>query len=232
MNTIPFFLMYFFVYQNITSESNSDVLLFKTLSSICFLICAFLSYKKSPTTKKYSFIIMIGLFFGLIGDIFLAPPYTETRFSIGASAFAVGHILFTIDFLTLDSFKLRELIPTVIISGSFIYFITNNSSFELGEKLPIACIYSVIISFMFIESLGILKFRKINSFFCYFTILGAFLFLISDLVLTFKIFIPNPNPYFDAINLILYYTGQGMIALSLSDTDLSSSEKSCNTSNN
>ena len=219
MNTIPFFLMYFFVYQNITSESNSDVLLFKTLSSICFLICAFLSYKKSPTTKKYSFIIMIGLFF-------------ETRFSIGASAFAVGHILFTIDFLTLDSFKLRELILTVIISGSFIYFITNNSSFELGEKLPIACIYSVIISFMFIESLGILKFRKINSFFCYFTILGAFLFLISDLVLTFKIFIPNPNPYFDAINLILYYTGQGMIALSLSDTDLSSSEKSCNTSNN
>lgn len=232
MNTIPFFLMYFFVYQNLVSELDSDILLFKTLASVCFLICAFLSYKKSPKTKKYSFIIMIGLLFGLIGDVFLAPPYTETRFSIGASAFAIGHILFTAAFLTLDSIKLKDFIFTFILSGSFIYFITNNSSFELGGKLPIACIYSVIISFMFIESLGIFKFRKINSFFCYFTILGAFLFLISDIILTFKIFIPNPDPCFGIINHILYYTGQGMIALSLSDTELSSSETSHNTGNN
>lgn len=231
MNVIPFFIMYFFVYQTIISESNSDVLLFKTISSLCFLICAFLSYKKSPISKKYSFIIMIGLLFGLIGDVFLAPPYTETRFSIGASAFAVGHILFAIAFLTLVSIKLKDFILSSILSGSFIYFITHNSSFELGERLPVACIYSVIISFMFIKSLGIFKFRKINIFFCYFTILGAFLFLISDLVLTFKLFIPNPNPCFDAINLILYYTGQGIIALSLSDTDLSSSEISSTTSN-
>lgn len=223
MNTIPLFLMYFFVYQNINSKSNSDVLLFKTLSSICFLICAFLSYKKSPLTKKYSFTIMSGLLLGLIGDVFLAPPYTETRFSIGASAFALGHILFTIAFLTLDSIKLKDFILSSILSGSFIYFLTHNSSFELCKRLPIACIYSIIISFMFIKSLGIFKFRKINSFFCYFTILGTFLFLISDIVLTFKIFMPNPNPCFDSINLILYYTGQGMIALSLSNTDLSSS---------
>ena len=67
---------------------------------------------------------MIGLLFGLIGDVFLAPPYTETRFSIGASAFAIGHILFTAAFLTLDSIKLKDFIFTFILSGSFIYFIT------------------------------------------------------------------------------------------------------------
>ncbi|MBE6048050.1 MAG: lysoplasmalogenase [Clostridium sp.] len=232
MNIIPFFTMYFFVYKTITSTCDSDLVLFKTLSSLCFLVCALLSYTKCKINKKYSLIIIVGLFFGLMGDVFLAPPYTETRFTIGTSSFAIGHIFFATAFLTLTSIKFKDFILTGIISSCIIFFITHNSNFNLGSRFPIVFVYCIIISFMFSKSLGIFKFKNVNRSFCYLTTLGAFLFLISDIVLTFKLFTPNPSHYFGIINLTLYYSAQGLIALSLSNTDLSSSKTSYCTSNN
>ncbi len=223
MNIIPFFMMYFFVYETISlSDIDEYRIIFKALSSFCFLICAVLSYRKSKSTKKYSYLIISGLFFCLLGDIIITHPISNALI-LGASAFAVGHILFIIAFSSFSCIHLKDIIITSFITAAFTFFITHNPDFHLENKLSISCIYCFIISFMMIKSLYLFKLRKINSFFTYFTILGASLFFISDCVLSFDIFLINAPKYINAINLILYYSGQGILALSLSDTQLSSS---------
>lgn len=232
MNVIPFFIMYFFVYETIlNNDIPADRILFKFLSSLCFLICSLLSLKKSPQTKKYSFLVITGLFFGLIGDVFLSLIFNYA-FILGAGSFAIGHILFIIAFSNLSHVHIKDFIISIFISSIFIFFIIHNKNFNLGNLLPVACIYSFIIIFMFVKACSLFKFRKINSFFTYFTILGALLFIISDFILTFEIFLNNPPEYLNAFNLITYYSGQGMIAISLSDTDLRSSKSSYNARNN
>lgn len=217
MNVIPFFIMYFFIYETVLSSDPSSYTLFKLLSSLCFITCALLSYKKSPNSKKYSLFIISGLIFGLIGDVILTLSISNA-FLLGASAFAIGHLLFIIGFTTLSPIHFKDLILTIIGSCIFVIFITHNSRFNLGNNLPIACIYSFIILFMFIKSCYLFKFRKTNRLFSYFSIIGTFLFIFSDFILTFDVFLINSPSYLSTLNLITYYSGQGLIALSLSDT--------------
>ena len=230
MNILTFFTMYYIVYETILSYGTDDKLLFKTISSICFLLCGIFSFKKSPKTKKYSLLILIGLFLGLVGDVVLSSPNIKNYFLIGASSFAIGHIFYILAFLSITSFYIRDVIISLI--GSYgVYFIFSNI-LNAGDNIIIFCVYSFIIFFMTLQSLHLFKFRKTNKLFCFLAILGSILFTLSDIVLSFEISLPYPQAFLSMINLSLYYTAQGLIALSLSCTNsLSSSNKSNNTSN-
>lgn len=218
MNILTFFVMYYFVYQTILSYGTDDRILFKTISSLCFLICAIFSFKKSPKTKKYSLLIILGLFSGLIGDIYLGSPTIENFFLIGASSFAIGHLFFTTAFLSITSFYFRDVIISLLGSYGIYFFLSNTTLLDIGGNLIIATVYSFIIFFMLIQSLHLLKFIKSNILFCCISILGTILFTISDIVLCFEISLPYPQEFLSMVNLLLYYTAQGLLALTLAHT--------------
>jgi hypothetical protein len=74
--------------------------------------------------------------------------------------------------------------------------------------------YAVIICFMVGKSLSMLKFYSISKKPVFLMVSGSVLFFVSDWALMFLLFYPNALPALRAVNLTLYYLGQGLLALS------------------
>lgn len=214
---IFFFLMFVFVVPTIYFDgiSSSYHTVFKFLSSLCFILCGYISYKKSSNNRKYCFYILIGLLFGLLGDVLLSLTSSKA-FILGVIAFAIGHLLFIRGFTIISSISKSNLIMTFIIFICFITFIIRSGYFNFNGMLPAVFIYGFIIIFMLSTAIDLFKFRKVNKFNTYLVVIGAILFVISDFILLFVKFYPNAPSFLTSFNLITYYAGQGLIASSLS----------------
>ena len=77
-----------------------------------------------------------------------------------------------------------------------------------------ASIYSFIICLMTFESIKLVFLLRFDIG-TYLLLIGALLFILSDLVLCFILFNKYAKKYLSAINLITYYTGQFIIASTL-----------------
>ncbi len=73
----------------------------------------------------------------------------------------------------------------------------------------------MIISFMVSKSISLLTLFNLNSKGISLIFIGAMLFFISDIILSFIYFYKKPAKPLVALNLITYYIGQGLIALSV-----------------
>ncbi|WP_423738990.1 lysoplasmalogenase [Clostridium cibarium] len=205
-------LLFPLMHYNITPTGYYEEI-FKTLCSICFVCCSFFSFRKCPTNKKYFSLMFIGLIFCLFGDIFLSFP-GETVFISGVGSFAIGHIFFILGFIYLTSISLKDLIMYFILITLAVSFITSKSGFHFQGMLPLVLIYTSIILFMLTKSFSLLKLRKGNKLGTYLTISGTTLFFISDFILLFVIYYTECPHIFSAINLFVYYIGQGLLSLS------------------
>ena len=74
--------------------------------------------------------------------------------------------------------------------------------------------YLAAVIAMFSCALG-LFIKDAASPFCQVFVIGAFLFMVSDLLLVFALFVPGSPKCLRAVNLGCYYIGQLLIALSL-----------------
>jgi uncharacterized membrane protein YhhN len=187
-------------------------LIFKTFCSLCFVCCCLSSFKKC-SNKKYFTFIFLGLFFCLLGDIFLALS-GNTVFLLGVSSFAIGHILFISGFIYLTSISLIDLLLYIFVLTPAISFIMIKRGFDFQGMLPLVLIYTAIILFMLTKAFSLLKLRKENKVGTYLTISGAILFFISDFILLFVIYYTECPAIFSPINLFVYYIGQGLLSLS------------------
>lgn len=215
-----FFLMFILLFplnyfNNFPVEHYS--LIFKTLCSLCFVLCSYFSFKKSKGNKKYFTLIFIGLVFCLFGDVLL-ELHENTFFTLGTTAFMIGHIFFIISFIYLTSLGLKDIILYAVLLTLAISFLLNMSGFDFRGMFTLVLVYTIIIVFMVTKSLSLLKFRKENTLCVFLTIIGAFLFFISDFILLFMLFYKNCPVILSFLNLIIYYTGQGFLAISLRKT--------------
>ncbi|WP_108668757.1 lysoplasmalogenase [Peribacillus acanthi] len=173
------------------------------------LLIIFFAYQtKLNRSGKFPWLMMIGLFFCMLGDGLLI------WFIIGLSAFLIGHLFYIGGFLTQWTFSWVRLLSIVPIS-IYGYFMGTNlvaalqSNGEHALVLPVI-FYLIVISTMFWSA--IMTGNKWAMF-------GSALFIISDSVLAWNKFISEIT-YSGEIIMITYYSAQFLIAKSLSNAKI------------
>lgn len=187
-------------------------LLIKSITSALFLLLGLinlvLALKSQKYNLKFGILLVIGLFFAMLGDIIL-----EINFIIGALLFATGHIFFFISYCTIIKFKATDLIAGAIIFTPFTLFILLAPIFDFGGILMqgVCIFYTVIISCMLGKS--ITNYIKEKSKLNLILLIGSVLFTFSDFMLLLNVFANLPR-IVGILCLVSYYPAEIFLALS------------------
>jgi uncharacterized membrane protein YhhN len=152
-------------------------------------------------------LILVGLFFAMVGDIFLMLP--GDFFLQALAAFFITHLSYSLGFLVDQGQPILWPILPVLSFSALVGWLLRDRLKEI--KFP-AFLYGLMISIMvWMAWSGWIQGYEINRLlaFC-----GAGLFMFSDLILSVSRFKVN---FIAArgINLTAYYAGQWLIAISL-----------------
>lgn len=199
--------------------SHYMILVFKTISSLLFILTGFFSAKFQRKNKFswYTRFILIGLLFSLGGDFFLALDTNKgIFFIIGVISFALAHISYMAGFFQYDKLEKLNVIWSIIIFTPLFLLMTFSGLFRFDGLYPIVIFYAVLLSCMVANSFSLWKYRHHHKRVVYMTLAGTLMFLISDYILLFSFFMPSfPAGPGLVFNNSIYYIGQGILALSL-----------------
>ncbi|MFN3603509.1 MAG: lysoplasmalogenase [Leptonema sp. (in: bacteria)] len=147
--------------------------------------------------KKY--LLTLGFVSGSMGDIFLTQQ-GETFFLMGLVSFLIGHILYSIYFLS--NFKKNK---QSYLFSTLVLLLSTGIAFFLIPKIEEQLQFPVVIyiSGITLMVLSTLFYRNFN----YFSFLGAIFFLVSDTLIAIHQFV-MPIPLAHLWIMILYYIGQ------------------------
>lgn len=158
---------------------------------------------------KFCYILLIGLIFAMLGDIFL-----NIEFIIGAILFAIGHVFFFISYCTIEKFKWSDLLYSVVIFVPSVLLITLAPFFEFdGLKMELICIlYALVISIMVGKAFAL----ELNnhSKFHFVILIGSILFFFSDLMLLLNVF-GDAGKWASILCLATYYPAEFLLAFSI-----------------
>lgn len=195
-------------------------LMMKTLASIGFVAVAISAFLYGNGDGQYFKFILCGLILGLIGDVALAlravyedEEKKDKYFIIGLGVFLLGHIAYTIEFTKISSITVIEIIIAAIIVILFVIF-GKLVKLQYGNMKPFVIGYMCVISVMVVKAVSIAITIGINEANMLIAV-GAILFAISDMILAFIYFWNRKVKVLSPLNLITYYVGQLLIALSI-----------------
>jgi len=218
INAIFLYLIVFCDILFITRKSfGVDILqspyILKTISSVLFVLCGLFNFvfwlkNKSKTNLKYMIFLFIGLVFAMLGDILLID-----FFIVGAILFAIGHIFFTIAFITLSKFHWLDAVIGALIFAAALCLILPYPKFNFDGMLPVVIVYALIISIMLGKAASNLRLKQ-NRWLNLTIFFGALLFFLSDLMLLFNVFASMPY-ILDILCLAFYYPAEFILAFSI-----------------
>ena len=175
--------------------------------------------------RTLSFFVVPGLFFGLLGDIFLDLKYVQKERDylwtmLGFIAFGIGHILYiTGMFLEfyVDQSVFYIVIPILlaIIMGPITMLIGKAMKAVYGKFFWIAFFYAMTLFGTLFTSFFLWMMTAFTETTLLLIFIGAILFTISDLILNMTYFTEGHEKPFDIIsNSVTYYIAQFLIAIS------------------
>jgi len=180
--------------------------IFKPLTTLLVIIIAF--KQMNNLQDIYAYLIIAGLSFSLVGDVFLMHP--RDKFVFGLGSFLIAHIIFIIaisDGLS-SLFDLLMLLPAALYTLIFLRVILPKT----GEmKWPVIVYAFVLMIFLWQASVEYYYSAEISA---YYAFLGAVLFVISDSFLAHARFI-GKKFYSIAVIHITYWMALVYIALSI-----------------
>lgn len=186
----------------IPAEPMEVKLLFKLIPMWLMIGYACLQLPSRKTRTHY--LILAGLFFCMLGDGLLI------WFVIGLTAFLIGHLFYMTGFFSQWRFSVIRFI-TIVPIGAYSFFMGKEliTALELSGKdtliIPVLA-YITVISFMLWSAI-----MTANPW----AITGSVLFVISDSILSWNMFISDvPNS--GVLIMSTYYSAQFLIARSLS----------------
>ena len=219
---VPLFLKYSWPQKCIKS------LKMKTVASALFITTGICAIAMAGKFTIYGKLILIGLVFGMIGDILLhLITDKQIVFAGGLFAFLIGHIFYIIaykkalDYYTPGArvFDYRAVVAIIIIVVSCVmYAIMTDMKFGVAT-IPVI-MYAVTISIMLVTAfqLGIRVFLEgfDHDVFILCTVsLGSLLFMLSDATLSILLFGgQEKNRPLKIFNILTYYAGQVLIGTS------------------
>ncbi|GGH12877.1 lysoplasmalogenase [Paenibacillus segetis] len=189
----------------------SSALIFKLIPMWLILIYAYL--QKPSVKDRYSLITIVGLFFCMLGDGLLQ------WFMIGLSAFLMGHLFYTAAFITRWRFSwLRFLmIIPVLIFGGFMGYQLYHALIDTGDGGLVIPVFIYLIAISLMGWFSIMTGNK-------WAMLGSILFITSDSILSWNMFVSDVA-YSGPIIMLTYYTAQFLISRSIGHDEVSSSHQ-------
>ena len=162
--------------------------------------------------------LLLGLILGVLGDIGLGLKrvFKKTAhicFILGTIAFLLGHVAYISLFVMMAPVTLGDVLMAAALALGFIV-VGNKAHINYRYMRPIAYMYMATIAFMVIKAVSLLPLLGMTTS-NVMVALGAVLFVISDMILAFLYFGGKKQTYLKTINLITYYGGQLLIALSI-----------------
>lgn len=193
----------------------ADVL--KGLAAACFVVVGAIGFL-TARNDSYALKIVIGLFFGMLGDILLNMRFIfgeekgQKFFLIGIVAFLIGHILYLAALTPLATHAMICVAIGLALELALLIYIFSTMKVKLVFKIfGVFYLGAVIImSVMAVDAAIVVK--DVRSIEC---AVGAVLFMLSDIILIFNTFGGSSKFSARIANLSLYYIGQMMIAISL-----------------
>ena len=200
-------------------EEMKKAVFLKGAASLLFVILGF--YLMSQRVTMYGDIIVKGLILGMIGDILLNLRYVVPSqkslsvFALGVFAFLAGHFFYIGAMFTYggNSLFIPALIATVIISVLSIPQLMKRITAPNKPLKLFGYVYLVIVIAMFSTALSLLITSGLSAKNIVLT-LGALLFLVSDFFTIYYSF-GRQITSIRRMNLITYYAGQVLIALTI-----------------
>jgi hypothetical protein len=160
--------------------------------------------------------MLLGFVFSLCGDVVLIlASAIKPLFAPGVAAFAVAHVLYILGFSIYVKPSFRDLAFCLPIFIPLTALISNFQAFSYQGLYPVVLVYTAIISYMVAKALRMFRYREESRGCVFLVMVGAGLFLISDVCLLFTFFYKGAPHALSLINGALYYLGQGLLALSL-----------------
>lgn len=201
-------------------------IILKTVASLFFIALGITTVCLTEGDKQFGVIILIGLIFGMLGDVLLGFKYITTKtkkFWIlsGMFAFAFGHISYVIGlfvhfyqrgnvFFAILPFMISLVMSTIYLC------VKGRLGIHFGKMYPFGVFYLICLTSMFSTSLvmGILHSFNETTLIMFFV--GAFNFVISDCMLTGAYFKEGQRPkWYMATYSVAYYIAQFLIAFSI-----------------
>ena len=190
-----------------------QAVILKGLASLCFVAIGLINDPGNQVSK----LIVIGLVFGFAADILLNLRMVfeekgQPIFLVGILVFLTGHIMYLAAVLPLCSSVLTCILICLVLTTLLMIWI-----FKRVTAKPAFKIFGVVYigAIMLLNCVAIANVIAIASpFNCVFAA-GAFLFLISDIVLILNTFGDEFKQSLRNTNISLYYAGQILIAMSL-----------------
>lgn len=195
----------------------------KNMTSIFFVLTAAAGIFINPDQWKFGLFIILGLVFGMLGDIYLDqkwvyPDDMALYLNAGFISFALGHILYIPAVMKAAEFSTKlMLIPVaagiIVAIGNLLLEKPMKQNF--GKFKAIVTVYSFILAAMCATAVTAAVVTKQAAFIVF--AVGSVLFLISDLILSPMYFGKGKNtPLNFILNHTTYYLGQYLIAFSVS----------------
>lgn len=185
----------------IPSEPLGIKILFKLIPMWFILYFAF--SQKPFLSSKYRTLILIGLFFCMIGD------GTLIWFVIGLSAFLIGHLFYTAGFISNWKYSHKRMLSIIPIA-IYAFLMCSNITKALIDKGDSGLIIPVIAYTIAISTMVFTAIMTGNKW----AIFGSVLFIISDSILSWDLFVQSIQ-YSHELIMITYYSAQFLIARSI-----------------
>ncbi len=187
--------------------------IFKGLASLCFVTIGFLC---SPGTSVAK-LIVFGLVTGCIADILLNlrnvfQEKGQLIFLVGILVFLAGHIMYIAAIAPMSPGLMPCIIAGIVLTAVLLVWI-----FSKVTAKPAFKIFGVVYvgAIVLLNCIAVRNLITGPSAFTGVFVVGAVLFLVSDLVLIMNTFGDEFRESLRVTNICLYYAGQILIAFSL-----------------
>ena len=189
----------------------------KGVASACFVVVGILGAIGSTDTA-YVWTVVAGLALGAIADVLLNLRYVfednkaQAAFLVGILVFFLGHIVYVLALAPRCPYLIPCIAIGIVIGVALLVWIFSQITCKFVFKV-FGVFYMCTIAVMNVVAIGVLLTTPTAD--AAFFVGGAVLFLISDILLVLNTFGPEPKFTRRVANLMLYYLGQLLIALSL-----------------
>ena len=203
----------------------SRVVIMKSMASMCFVMTAITGILVNPSAFLYGGVLVLGLVWGLLGDIWLdfkyicpdeSRRYTHTGFLV----FAAGHFFFMMAMVR--SFRpgaILILVAALLSAAAGAVMGTVGQDYvkiKLGEYQPVTIVYGAFASGTFFIALACIVSGGYKYAGLWLVLIGSLFFILSDVILSRTYFGKRHDKPIDIImNYAFYYAAQFLIALSV-----------------
>lgn len=182
----------------------------KCLASLSFVVLGIINFiyvkKNSKESLKVAGLLLIGLIFGMGGDVSI-----NFNFIMGAASFAVGHIFYCLTYCTIEKIKKSDVLCTLALLMAILAFLFLTPIFDFGDIVMkvVIVVYCVIICLMTAKSImnAYRNHTRVNNIFA----CGSVMFFFSDIMLVLNIF-ANTSDITSILCHTLYFPAQWVLA--------------------